>query len=63
VRRRLGGTRWGVFEDVTEHGKFLETFLVFSWHGYLFQRAHYTKADTEVEARAFAFHGYQANRR
>ena len=56
VRRRLGGTRWGVFEDVTEHGRFLETFLVPSWHGYLLQRAHYTKADTEVEARAFAFH-------
>lgn len=56
VRRRLGGTRWGVFEDVTEHGKFFETFLVPSWHGYLLQRDHYSQADTEVEARAFAFH-------
>lgn len=56
VRRRLGGTRWGVFEDVTEHGRFLETFLVPSWRGYLLQREHYTQADMEVEARAFAFH-------
>ena len=56
VRRRLGATRWGVFQDVTTHGRFLETFLVPSWHDYLLQRAHYTKADIEVEAGAFAFH-------
>ena len=56
VRRRLGGTRWGVFQDVTSHGKFFETFLVPSWQGYLLQRAHYTKADRQVEERAFAFH-------
>ena len=56
VRRRLGATRWGVFQDVTVYGKFLETFLVPSWQSYLLQRAHYTKADIETEARAFAFH-------
>jgi len=56
VRRRLGGSRWGIFEDVTEQGKFLETFLVPSWQGYLLQRAHYTKADSDIEARAFSFH-------
>ncbi|MGC8628330.1 MAG: MFS transporter [Acidimicrobiales bacterium] len=56
VRRRLGATRWGVFQDVAEPAKFVETFLVPSWQGYLLQRAHYTKADREVEARAFAFH-------
>ncbi len=56
VRRRLGGTRWGVFQDVTAPGKFIETFLVPSWQGYLLQRAHYTKADRDIEARAVAFH-------
>jgi predicted MFS family arabinose efflux permease len=56
VRRRLGGTRWGVFEDSAEHGKYLETFLVTSWRGYLLQRDHYTKRDTAIEARASAFH-------
>jgi hypothetical protein len=56
VRRRLGGTRWGVFQDVTTFGKFFETFLVPSWQGYLLQREHYTKGDKEVEDRAFAFH-------
>ncbi|MGD0875930.1 MAG: MFS transporter [Acidimicrobiales bacterium] len=55
VRRRLGGTRWGVYQDVTAHGKFFETFLVPSWNGYILQRAHYTKADREVENRASAF--------
>jgi predicted MFS family arabinose efflux permease len=56
VRRRLGAIRWGVFQDVTANGKFFETFTVPSWQGYLLQRAHYTKADMETEARAFAFH-------
>jgi predicted MFS family arabinose efflux permease len=56
VRRRLGGTRWGVFQDVTMPGKFLETFLVPSWQDYLLQRAHYSKADQEIEDRASAFH-------
>ena len=56
VRRRLGGTRWGVFQDVTVPGRFLETFLVPSWQGYLLQRAHYSKGDLEVENRAVAFH-------
>ena len=56
VRRRLGARAWGVFQDVTANGRFLETFQVPSWHGYLLQRAHYTKGDMEVEARAFAFH-------
>jgi hypothetical protein len=41
---------------VTAHGKFFETFLVPSWNGYLLQRAHYTKADREVEEGASAFH-------
>ena len=56
VRRRLGGTRWGVFEDTTEHGKFIETFIVASWQGYLLQRAHYTKGDMAIEAGASSFH-------
>ncbi|MDA8295410.1 MAG: MFS transporter [Actinomycetota bacterium] len=56
VRRRLGATRWGVFEDAAVHGRFLETFIVASWHGYLAQRAHYTRGDLEIEQRVAAFH-------
>ncbi|HTW06571.1 MAG TPA: MFS transporter [Acidimicrobiales bacterium] len=55
VRRRLGATRWGVFQDAAEPGTFVETFLLSSWQEYLQQRGHYSIADREVEARAFAF--------
>ncbi len=56
VRRRLGATRWGVYEDVIEHGLFVETFLVSSWEQYLRSREHYTAADAAVEAAAERFH-------
>jgi hypothetical protein len=56
VRRRLGATQWGVFEDVTRHGRFIETFVVPSWDSYLRQRQHYTAEDAAVEARASRFH-------
>ena len=56
VRRRLGGTRWGVFQDVTTHGKFLETFLVPSWNGYLLPtRPLHQGGQGDRGARAFAF--------
>lgn len=56
VRRRLGATRWGIYEDVVEHGRFVETFLVPSFERYLRQREHYTAADAAVEQRARAYH-------
>jgi MFS family permease len=56
VRRRLGATRWGIYEDVVEHGRFVETFLVPSWERYLRQREHYTAADAAVEQRARSYH-------
>jgi len=56
VRRRLGATQWGVFEDVTHHGRFIETFVVPSWDSYLRQRQHYTAEDAAAEARAFRLH-------
>jgi len=45
ARRRTGASRWGVFEDVGERGRFVETFVVPSWGEYLVQRARYTAAD------------------
>jgi predicted MFS family arabinose efflux permease len=56
VRRRLGATRWGVFQDVAEPARFVETFLVPSWQDYLLQRDHYTRADRAVEAKVVSFH-------
>jgi len=56
VRRRLGAFRWGVYEDVTQHGLLVETFLVSSWQQYLRQREHYTNADAAIEERVRSFH-------
>ncbi len=56
VRRRLGASRWGIFEDVTRHGRFVETFIVSSWDRYMLQRAHFTAADAAVESEVQRFH-------
>ncbi|MGA3219655.1 MAG: MFS transporter, partial [Acidimicrobiales bacterium] len=45
VRRRTGVTRWGLFEDARRPGRFLESFVVPSWGGYLLQRNRYTAFD------------------
>lgn len=55
VRRRLGASRWGIFEDVTRHGRFVETFIVPSWDRYVLLRAHVTEGDAAVEAQARSF--------
>jgi hypothetical protein len=56
IRRRLGASHWGIYEDVTEHGRFVETFIVPSWERYLRQREHYTEADEAIEQAARSFH-------
>jgi Transmembrane secretion effector len=48
VRRRIGASRWGVFEDASTPGHFLESFVVPSWGDYLRQRSRYTTADLRV---------------
>jgi len=55
-RRRDGAYAWGVFEDVTEEGRFLETFLVESWLEHLRQHDRVTISDRTVQERANAFH-------
>jgi MFS family permease len=54
VRRRTGATRWGVFEDASQPGRFVETFVVSSWGSYLLQRSRYTEADLRVLHAVFA---------
>jgi quinol monooxygenase YgiN len=44
-RRRDGAYAWGVFEDASEDGRFLETFLVESWLEHLRQHERVTRAD------------------
>src|SRR5260370_6702514 len=51
VRRRDGAFRWGVFRDLEEADRYVETFLVRSWAEHLRQHERSTKADRELEDR------------
>ena len=44
-RRRDGAYAWGIFEDTSAPGRFLETFLVESWEEHLRQHERVTNAD------------------
>ena len=44
-RRRDGAYDWGIFEDPTDDGRFIETFLTDSWLEHLRQHRRVTKAD------------------
>jgi Transmembrane secretion effector len=54
VRRRIGASRWGLFEDAGRPGRFVESFVVPSWGGYIRQRSRYTAADLRVYDAAMA---------
>jgi MFS family permease len=49
IRRRDGASRWGVFRDVADPGRRLETFLVESWAEHMRQHARFTEADRATE--------------
>jgi MFS family permease/quinol monooxygenase YgiN len=51
VRRRDGAYRWGVYRDLEEADRCVETFLIRSWAEHLRQHERSTKADREVEER------------
>jgi quinol monooxygenase YgiN len=55
-RRRDGAYAWGVFEDVAEPGRFLETFLVESWLEHMRQHERVTNADRMLEFCVERFH-------
>lgn len=56
IRRRDGASRWGLFRDVTEPGRYLETFVVASWAEHLRQYERLTVTDRSVEDRLRSFH-------
>ena len=56
VRRRDGAVDWGLFEDVAEQGRYLETFVVESWAEHLRQHERATVADRQIWERVRSFH-------
>ena len=48
-RLRDGASSWGIFEDTSQAGRFLETFLVASWTEHLRQHQRVTNADFVVQ--------------
>ena len=55
-RRRDGAVDWGLYEDVAEPGRYLETFVVESWGEHLRQHERATVADRQISERANSFH-------
>src|SRR6266404_392675 len=56
IRRRDGASRWHLYSDPSEPGRFIETFIVESWAEHLRQHGRGTEADRKTEERVFAFH-------
>ncbi len=55
IRRRDGAYRWGIFRDLENPDRYVETFLVNSWAEHARQHERATSADREVEERAQSY--------
>lgn len=53
-RLRDGASSWSIFEDPSQSGRFLETFLVAPWTEHLRQHQRVTHADYVLQARVIA---------
>jgi MFS family permease len=49
VRRRDGAFRWGIYRDVEQPDRYIESFLVTSWAEHLRQHERLTRADSAIE--------------
>jgi Transmembrane secretion effector len=56
VRRRDGAYRWGLWTDVVDPSRYVETFVVRSWAEHLRQHERFTVEDLLVLNRARSFH-------
>ncbi|MEW6492611.1 MAG: MFS transporter [Cyanobacteriota bacterium] len=56
TRRRDGAIQWGLFQDLSDPGRFVETIVVESWAEHKRQYERVTNADRAIEERARAFH-------
>jgi hypothetical protein len=54
-RRRSGATRWGVFHDTADSGRYLEAYIVGSWVEHLRQHERVSVAEKELQERVHAF--------
>jgi hypothetical protein len=54
-RRREGAISWGLFRDLADPDRYVETFLVTTWAEHMRQHVRVTVEDQAIEARAFAF--------
>ena len=49
VRRRDGASRWGLYRDLEQADRYLETFIVVSWAEHLRQHERLTRGDSDLE--------------
>jgi hypothetical protein len=56
ILRRDGATRWGLFADPAQPGRYVETFLVESWAEHMRQHARVTIEDRAAQERVRSFH-------
>jgi MFS family permease len=56
IRRRDGAIQWGLYQDLSDPGRFVETMVVESWAEHKRQFERVTNSDRIVEDRARAFH-------
>lgn len=55
IRRRDGASRWGIYRDVENADRYVETFLVSSWAEHLRQHERATRADRALEDRLHSY--------
>lgn len=56
VRRRDGALDWGVYEDESEPGTFIEIYFSSTWGDHLRQHDRITRADDIIQSSVDAFH-------
>src|SRR5207244_2011712 len=55
IRRRDGAVNWGLFQDIAEPGRWVETFVVETWAEHLRQHERVTVEDRRIEEAVRAF--------
>jgi MFS family permease len=56
IRRRDGAVMWGLFSDVKDPSRYLETFMSETWGEHLRQHHRLTVSDSDIELDARSFH-------